>query len=166
MTENAIREDSCRAIAKRKLITQFKRAGISKAELSRRAGVSASTITAATAGKPLRLASADAISEALGYTRKELFAVQNDPTSLAKKTILEHHRLISTILSQADKELLIPYNPASKATPHMKRFVKCFFELLTQIIVKVRKCKVQRVCVLHFQLAGSGGCFLLMKLYH
>lgn len=50
--------------------------------------------------------------------------------------------------------------------PDMKRFVKCFFELLTQIIVKVRKCKVQRVCVLHFQLAGSGGCFFLMKLYH
>ena len=53
--------------------------------------------------------------------------------------------------------------------PHgfpMKRFVKCFFELLTQILVKVRKCKVQRVCVLHFQLAGSGGCFFLMKLYH
>ena len=48
----------------------------------------------------------------------------------------------------------------------MKRFVKCFFELLTLIIVKVRKCKVQRVCVLHFQLAGSGGCFFLMKLYH
>ena len=44
----------------------------------------------------------------------------------------------------------------------MKRFVKCFFELLTQILVKVRKCKVQRVCVLHFQLAGSGGCFFLM----
>ena len=52
------------------------------------------------------------------------------------------------------------------ASPPMKRFVKCFFELLTQIIVKVRKCKVQRVCVLHFQLAGSGGCFFLMKLYH
>ena len=53
--------------------------------------------------------------------------------------------------------------------PHgcpMKRFVKCFFELLTQILVKARKCKVQRVCVLHFQLAGSGGCFFLMKLYH
>ncbi len=48
----------------------------------------------------------------------------------------------------------------------MKRFVKCFFELLTQIIVKVRKCKAQRVCVLHFQLAGSGCCFFLMKLYH
>ena len=48
----------------------------------------------------------------------------------------------------------------------MKRFVKCFFELLTQIIVKVRKCKAQRVCVLHFQLAGWGGCGFFRKLYH
>ena len=59
---------------------------------------------------------------------------------------------------QTDLTIIIP-DP-------MKRFVKCFFELLTQILVKVRKCKVQRVCVLHFQLAGSGGCFFLMKLYH
>ena len=65
----------------------------------------------------------------------------------------------------------------------MKRFVKCFFELLTQNRifsrekphavnmgrvdkVKVRKCKVQRLCVLHFHFAVSGGCFFLMKLYH
>ena len=32
--------------------------------------------------------------------------------------------------------------------------------------LKARKCKAQRVCTLHFQLAGSGGCFFLMKLYH
>ena len=67
--------------------------------------------------------------------------------------------------------VIVPWNTptgkAEKMAPRpMKRFVKCFFELLTQIIVKVRKCKVQRVCVLHFQLAGSGGCFFLMKLYH
>lgn len=36
---------------------------------------------------------------------------------LSSKTILEHHRLISTILAQAEKELLIPYNPASRAEP-------------------------------------------------
>ena len=66
-----------------------------------------------------------------------------------------------------DAELIpIRIIPEITDIPHMKRFVKCFFELLTQIIVKVRKCKVQRVCVLHFQLAGSGGCFFLMKLYH
>ena len=47
MTENAVRSDSARAIAKRTLTTRFKREKISKAELGRRAGVAASTITAA-----------------------------------------------------------------------------------------------------------------------
>ena len=33
------------------------------------------------------------------------------------KTVLEHHRFISSILAQAEKELLVPYNAAAKATP-------------------------------------------------
>ena len=37
--------------------------------------------------------------------------------ALSDKTILEHHRLISTILAQAEKEMLVPYNAAAKATP-------------------------------------------------
>ena len=77
---------------------------------------------------------------------------------------------ISRVLSVTDTSMMfmMPMPPTSSempAMPTMKRFVKCFFELLTQILVKVRKCKVQRGCVLHFQLAGSGG-FFLMKLYH
>lgn len=36
---------------------------------------------------------------------------------LSNKTILEHHRLISTIMCQAEKEMLIPYNPSKRATP-------------------------------------------------
>lgn len=35
---------------------------------------------------------------------------------LSAKTIIEHHRFISTVLSQAEKEMLIPFNPAAKAT--------------------------------------------------
>ena len=35
---------------------------------------------------------------------------------LSAKTILEHHRLISTVLDQAEKEGLIPFNVAAKAT--------------------------------------------------
>lgn len=44
---------------------------------------------------------------------------QNKKTGgrLSNKTILEHHRLISTILAQAEKEMLIPYNPACRAEP-------------------------------------------------
>jgi integrase len=36
---------------------------------------------------------------------------------LSNKTIMEHHRFISTVMTQAEKEMLIPYNPAHKATP-------------------------------------------------
>lgn len=36
---------------------------------------------------------------------------------LSPKTIIEHHRLIHTILAQADKEMLVTYNAAAKATP-------------------------------------------------
>lgn len=44
---------------------------------------------------------------------------QNKKTGgkLSNKTILEHHRLISTIMTQAEKEMLIPFNPARRATP-------------------------------------------------
>lgn len=35
--------------------------------------------------------------------------------NLSPKTVLEHHRLISTVLEQATKECLIPFNPARRA---------------------------------------------------
>lgn len=38
-------------------------------------------------------------------------------TPLSAKTILEYHRLVCAILSQAEKEMLVPYNAAKKATP-------------------------------------------------
>lgn len=37
--------------------------------------------------------------------------------TLSNKTILEHHRFISTVMTQAEKEMLVPYNPARKASP-------------------------------------------------
>ena len=37
--------------------------------------------------------------------------------NLSSKTVLEHHRLISTVLSQALKEGVVPYNAASRADP-------------------------------------------------
>lgn len=43
--------------------------------------------------------------------------MEKESSSLSSKTILEHHRLIRTILSQAEREMLVPYNAAAKATP-------------------------------------------------
>ena len=47
----------------------------------------------------------------------DLFEIDAEKTQLSNKTILEHHRLIHTILTQAEKEMLVQYNAAAKATP-------------------------------------------------
>lgn len=46
----------------------------------------------------------------------KLFVLQEESSTLSAKTILEHHRLISTVLDQAEKEGLVPFNVAAKAT--------------------------------------------------
>ena len=49
--------------------------------------------------------------------------------ALSPKTVLEHHRVISTILEQAVREMLIPYNAASRATPpKVRRKEVAYFE--------------------------------------
>lgn len=90
---------------------------MTRAQLASEAGVSATTITAACQGKKIALKTADAIAKALGMKTKALFDICKAEGKLANKTILEHHRLIRTILGQAEKEMLVPYNAAAKATP-------------------------------------------------
>lgn len=51
---------------------------------------------------------------------------------LSPKTILEHHRLIHTILEQADKEMLVPYNAADKATPPAQEKKKPHFLMMSK----------------------------------
>ena len=65
----------------------------------------------------MKLETAQGIADALGYSVSEMFTVSDRKEPLSNKTILEHHRLISMILAQADKEMLVPYNPAAKASP-------------------------------------------------
>ena len=59
---------------------------------------------------------AKAISEALGRNVGETFTLEKNIRTLSPKTVVEHHRLISTVLDQAEKEGLVPFNVASKAT--------------------------------------------------
>ncbi|GBF22916.1 integrase [Candidatus Gastranaerophilus sp. (ex Termes propinquus)] len=42
---------------------------------------------------------------------------KNTGGKLSPKMVLEHHRLVKAILAQAEKEMLVNYNAASKATP-------------------------------------------------
>lgn len=115
--EQGIRGNSERGQCQIDLKGWLKTYHFSKAEISRKSGVSPTTMTAAVQGKAISREKAEAIATSIGQPVDDIFTFSRDTTPLAPKTILEYHRLISTIMSQAEREMLIPYNPAAKATP-------------------------------------------------
>ena len=117
LAEPGLRAGGGSATAKIDLAKYLKQHKISRASIAEKAGISASTVGVAVKGEPVKVEKAAAISQALGKRTEELFTVQRDMNPLSDKTVLEYHRLISTILNQAEKEMLVPYNAAAKATP-------------------------------------------------
>ena len=87
---------------------------INRRELSDLSGVSPTTITSFCKGNSINVQNAIKIAHSLSIDEKNLFTVKIDKRPLSEKTVLEHHRLISSILSQAEKEMLVPYNSAEK----------------------------------------------------
>ena len=84
--------------------------------MAQRAGVSSCTMRKAFMETVSR-DTAEKIAQVLGRKPEALFTFERDESPLAAKTILEHHRLVSTILATAEKEMLVPYNAAAKASP-------------------------------------------------
>ena len=106
-----------RAVPKPALQKTMLQQKLSKAELARRANVGVCTVDSACAGNPILVNRAEVIAAALKVNCKELFVLKQDDRPLSGKTVREYHRLIATILRQAVKEGLIPYNVADRAQP-------------------------------------------------
>lgn len=117
LSENSVRKDKIRAYSQRALLNLLEELDVPNAVVAREAGLSSSTLTNAVRGNPIRLDSAEKIAEVLHCDFDTLFRIKDEKKPLAAKTVLEHHRLISTILHQAEKEMLVTYNAAAKATP-------------------------------------------------
>ena len=115
--EEGVRIAQVKATPKKDIAAMMKEEGLSAAALSRSSDMAASTFAPAIHGKTVSKKTADTLAAALGYKTEALFKLSQDSSPLSTKTILEHHRLISTVLSQAEKEMLIQYNPAHRATP-------------------------------------------------
>ena len=106
LSKPGARADSKRATPKPIFNKRFESLGISKQQLARESGVSPQTISAVTKGDTLRMEKAEALADAMGMDFKKLFDVTENPKPLSPKTIREHHLLISTILGQAEKEMI------------------------------------------------------------
>lgn len=117
LSEEGIRKGAETAKASVNLRNLFQEKGITRAQISSLTGVSPITITKAMRGDRISLERAKMIATALGQPVDELFSIERNTAPLSSKTIIEHHRLISTILAQAEKEMLVLFNAASKATP-------------------------------------------------
>ncbi len=117
LAEPGIRIGGGSAKAKMDIAAWLKKNKLSRGKLAEKAGISATTVGVAVKGEPVKEDKALAIAKAMGKKVDEVFRVEKNMEPLADKTILEHHRLISTILAHAEKEMLVPYNAASKATP-------------------------------------------------
>ena len=79
--------------------------------------ISHTTVAIACRGETVSENTAKAIAQALGCNVRDLFTLTKNEKPLSSKTVLEHHRLIHTILDMAEREMLIPYNAAEKAIP-------------------------------------------------
>ena len=117
LSEPGIRMGGGSAKAKIDMVAWLKKNKLSRGKLAEKAGVSAATAGVAVKGESIKIEKAQAIAQAMEKKVDEVFKVEKNMEPLADKTILEHHRLISTILAQAENEMLVPYNAAAKATP-------------------------------------------------
>ncbi len=68
-------------------------------------------------GLAVKPATAQRIAGALGKPWGDLFLVVRKERTLSSRTVMNCHLLVSTVLGQAEKEMLIPFNPARRATP-------------------------------------------------
>lgn len=117
LQEEGIRKDGGHATMRIDVEAWLKDHKTSKTALAQKAGCAASTLGTAGRGQSIQRSTAEAIARAMGGKLESIFDITVKSTPLSPKTVLEHHRLISTVLGQAEKEMLVPYNAAAKATP-------------------------------------------------
>lgn len=116
LAEAGIRDD-----IKYKCLIDFKeqlsKRSLTKVKLAEMAGVSISVLNSITQGRNISEESAAAISNTLNITIEGMFEPVNDTAALSSKTILHHHRLISSILQTAVQWQVIFSNPCDRVKP-------------------------------------------------
>lgn len=84
------------------------------AEISRRSGLSSATVSSLKKGNNVTEKSAAAFAEYMGQRLDKLFTAVDADKTLSGKTVLHHHRLISSILGTAVEWGVIASNPCDR----------------------------------------------------
>lgn len=139
LAQKGLRKNVDRAVSKVDLKAVIKSNGFTIDRFAKTSGACLQTLRCAFKGENINRDKAEQIADTLGISIHKLFNLVTNDSPLSNKTILEHHRLISTILNQAEKEMLIQYNPANKATPPKAEHPKInYFQ--PEDIINIREC--------------------------
>lgn len=90
---------------------------LSKAAMQRQSGVAASNLLSVIRGNNCTKQTAQSIANAIGKPLQDLFTPVDVSKPLSSKTILHHHRLISSILSTAVEWGALFSNPCDRTKP-------------------------------------------------
>lgn len=114
LRENGIKQVGSYAIAI-DLRSTMKQKNLTQKKLAELSGISSTTIsTACKANGHISIESAEKIADAIKMPLTKIFQIQKETGGFSSKTILHHHRLISSILAQATRDRLVPFNVADK----------------------------------------------------
>lgn len=139
LSQKGLRKNADKAVCNVDLKSLIKSKGHTLDTFAKTSGACLQTLRCAFRGENINRDKAEQIANALDMSINKLFNLITDDSPLSNKTVLEHHRLISTILNQAEKEMLIQYNPANKATPPKAEHSKAnYFQ--PEDIVNIRNC--------------------------
>lgn len=116
LAENGAKKTTDRAKAIINLPELLKAKKISRTKIATDTKLAASTVNAVVRGESTSTDSARKVSDYLGLKFEKCFLTMTSNEALSAKSVLEHHRLISSVLEQASRESLVPFNVASKAT--------------------------------------------------
>jgi integrase len=117
MSQPGQRRDTERVLAKVDMKSVIAEKDHTIQSLHELSGVSVFRLSRLCDGHAIKVEGTKKIAEVLGVSANSIFNYRNDETPLKGRTIMEVHLFISTIMEQAVREMLIPYNPAGRATP-------------------------------------------------
>ena len=116
LSKSGARRQDDKAVVKADLRKCMSEKNITYSQLAEVSELSIYTIQQAVRGKRISYNSAKKIADALSVDINKYFEIIVDDSPLSKNTILDYHRTISMILSEAYREELITKNPAELAT--------------------------------------------------
>lgn len=114
LTEPGVKNLSTKATVTQDIMGILAQRHTTRKAIAQKAGIAQKTLQKAIDKQNIRLNTATAISDALELPLQDLFEIHHSTEKLSAKTLMHYHSFLRTVFSQAESEMLIPFNPVAK----------------------------------------------------